>query len=204
MLKNFDWAFFRRHRNSNPVGFRLKIVIFSLVILNLATMFLFFFPPGGSRSDLNEELLQTRNEIQVRGRQSVRLQSVSRRIVAGSLQGADFKSRCILPKRVAYGQVIEEIQRMSKAASLEERDGVFSEEPIEGTVDLSLLNMTANYQGSYDNLMAFLSEADHSPMLLMLDNLQASPQQKGDQIDVSIRFQAVIRDSSVVLGDVGR
>ncbi len=58
-----------------------------------------------------------------------------------------------------------------------------------------MLNITANYQGSYDNLMHFLHEADRSPMLLILDNVQAAPQQKGGQINTSIRFQAVIREN---------
>ncbi len=85
---------------------------------------------------------------------------------------------------------------MVKEAGLRERDAVFNEEPIEGTSDLSLLNATASYEGSYDSLMHFLNLADHSPMLLMLDNLQAAPQQKEGQINTSIRFQAIVREDA--------
>ncbi len=42
--------------------------------------------------------------------------------------------------------------------------------------------------------MHFLYESDRSPMLLMLDTLQASPQQRGGLIDASIRFQEIIRE----------
>jgi len=86
---------------------------------------------------------------------------------------------------------------MVKEAGLQERDAVFSEEPIEGTADLSLLNATANYEGSYESLMKLLNLADHSPMLLMLDALQAAPQQQSGRITTSIRFQAVVREDAI-------
>jgi len=89
--------------------------------------------------------------------------------------------------------VIEEIQRMAKVSGLQERDAGFSEEPIEGTADLSLLTIKANYEGSYSSLIRFLFESDHSPMLLMLNSLTAAPEKNG-QIVADIRFQAVIRD----------
>jgi hypothetical protein len=41
-----------------------------------------------------------------------------------------------------------------------------------------------------------LHEVDRSPMLLMLDTLQAAPQQHAGQLTTSIRFQAVVRDES--------
>ncbi len=93
-------------------------------------------------------------------------------------QSSDFESKYFLPKRTVYETVIAGIQNMAKASGLQERDSVYMEEPIEGASDLSLLNITASYEGSYDNLMRFLHEVDRCPMLLMLENLQAAPQQK--------------------------
>jgi hypothetical protein len=94
------------------------------------------------------------------------------------------------------------LQRMAAASGLQEGDRVYSEEPIEGTADLTLLNIAANnYQGTYDNLMHFLYEVDKSPMLLMLDTLLAAPQQTGGRVNSSLRFQAVIQEeASPVLG----
>ena len=81
---------------------------------------------------------------------------------------------------------------MAKASGMAERDAVYAKEPIEGTDDLWLLTSTANFEGNYESLMKFLAEVDHSPMLLMLENLQAAPQQKGGQISASIRFQSIM------------
>ena len=85
---------------------------------------------------------------------------------------------------------------MAKASGIQERDAGLTEEPIEGTADLTLLNITANYEGSNANLMKFLYEADHSPMLLILDMLTASPQQRNNQINTTIRFQTIVREPS--------
>jgi hypothetical protein len=115
-------------------------------------------------------------------------------VQSGSQEAAGFEAKYFLPKRAAYVAVVEEIQRMAKVSDLQERDGVYSDEPIEGTADLSLLNMQANYEGSYTSLMKFVNEVDHSPMLLMLDALTASPQQRSGQIAATIRFQAIVRE----------
>jgi hypothetical protein len=57
-----------------------------------------------------------------------------------------------------------------------------------------LLTITANYEGTNANLTKFLYEADCSPMLLILDSLLASPQQRNTQINTTIRFQAIVRE----------
>jgi hypothetical protein len=115
-------------------------------------------------------------------------------VQTGSGQAAQFSDKYFLPKRAAYVAVFEEIQRMAKASGIQERDAGWAEEPIEGTSDLTLLNITANYEGTNANLMKFLYEADRSPMLLILDALTAAPQQRNNQINTAIRFQAIVRE----------
>jgi len=174
--------------------FWLQVSCIVLAVLNGIALFLYFAPPGGSRAELAQESEQIRSEIAAARNRSVRLKNVAEKVEVGGRQSGDFEARYFVPKRIAYGAVIAEIQRMAKSSGVQEREAVFAEEPIEGTSDLSLLNVTADYQGSYESLLGFLNAADHSPMLLMLDALGATPQQKGGEINTSIRFQAVIRD----------
>jgi Tfp pilus assembly protein PilO len=173
---------------------RLKIAAGVLAVLNGVGLFLYFFPPGGSRAELTQQIAQLHSLIAAARVQTGRLATTAGKVEAGSKESGSFEAKYFLPKREAYLEVVEEIQRMAKASNLQERDGVWSDEPIEGTADLSLLNMAANYAGSYASLMQFVNEVDHSPMLLMLDALQASPQQKSGQINASIRFQAIVRE----------
>ena len=167
-----------------------------LAIANAVALYLFLAPPGGSRRDLMAESEQVRNQIAIARMNAVRLQKVASKVQTGGAEGTDFATKYFLPRRLAYDAVISEVQRMAKASGLQEREAVYSEEPIEGTGDLSVLNVTANFQGTYPNLMHFLYETDRSPMLLMLDTLQAAPQQRGAEINAAIRFQSVIRDEA--------
>lgn len=196
MLKNFESLFSKRGIDQRGIRFWLQVAAVLLAVLNCVALFVYLAPPGGSRSELQEQSRQMRSAVAAAKAQTVRLKTVSEKVQIGSQQSGDFEAKYFLPKRNAYEAVIEEIQRMVNEAGLQARDAVFSEEPIEGTSDLSLLNVTANYGGSYDSLMHFLNLTDHSPMLLMLDALQAAPQQKEGQITTSIRFQAIVREDA--------
>jgi hypothetical protein len=175
--------------------FWLQVTGIALGLANLVALFLYLFPPGGSEKDLLNESQQVRNQIAATGTNSLRLQGVAGKVQTGASEANDFEAKYFLPQRLAYDAVISEIQRMAAASGLQEREARYSEEPVEGSADLNVLNITANFQGSYANLMHFLYESDRSPMLLMLDTLQASPQQHGGVIDASIRFQEIIREN---------
>lgn len=187
-------------RTLSPLQLRLRLVAAVLLLLNLAALYLYFSPPGGSRQELQLESAQVHAQILAARSQAAKMHGLASNVQAGSSQAADFTAKYFLPKRAAYVAVFEEIRRMAEASGIQERDAGWSEEPIEGTADLTLLNITANYQGTNADLMKFLYEADHSPMLLMLDTLTAAPQQRNNQINTAIRFQAIVREAALPEG----
>jgi hypothetical protein len=171
----------------------------ALLLANLALLFLTLFPPGGSETELANRRDQLQTEIRLARTNSTRLRTVSDKVETGSQQATSFETRYFLPERLAYSAIISEIERMAKAANVEEREAVYSKEPIEGSDDLSILNAGARFRGAYVNLMQFLNEADKSQMLLMIDTVRATPEQRGGQIDAEIRFQAVIHDDQALI-----
>ncbi len=173
--------------------FWLQVCVGTLAVLNLAALFFYVDPPGGSRRKLSAESRQLSSAISATQAQALRLKRVSEQVQLGGKQSVEFEARYILPKRMAYESVLAEEQRMAQAANLVQRDGSLTEDPIEGTADLSVLTNTENFEGSYASLMRFLYEVDRSPKLLVLDTLTATPQKAG-QITAQVRFQAVIRD----------
>lgn len=176
--------------------FWLQLIGAMLALLNGVALFLYLVPPGGSRKELAEEQLAVRKQLASARARTQRLRTVAAKVQVSSAQSSGFEAKYFLPKRAAYQTVLGEIQDMAKISGLQERDSIYMEEPIEGASDVSLLNITASYEGSYQSLMRFLFEIDHCPMLLMLENLQAAPQQKGGQINTSIRFQAIIQEDA--------
>ncbi len=194
MRKNFeDTMRISRKIAANPQVY-LKALAGVLAALNAVALFFYLAPPGGTREELSEQIAQVRRQIVATRGQTTRMRTTAGKVEAGGGQAESFEGQYFLPKRLAYVSVVGEIQRLAKVSGLDERDGVFTEEPIEGTADLSLLSASANFQGSYANLMRFLNETDHSPMLLMLDALTAAPQSKSGEINASMRFQAIVRE----------
>jgi len=182
-----------RHKLSR-LQVRLRIVAVVLAALNAVALYFYLSPPGGTRQDLELESVQVRTQIRAAQTQAAKSHGLAAHVQTASEQASSFSDKYFLPKRAAYVAVFEEIQRMAKASGIQERDAGWSEEPIEGTADLTLLNITANYEGTNANLMKFLNESDRSPMLLILDALTAAPQQHNNQINTAIRFQAIVRE----------
>jgi Tfp pilus assembly protein PilO len=183
-------------RRLSPIQLRLRWAAALLGLLNLVALYFYLSPPGGSRQDLELESEQVRTQVRAAQIQAAKSHGLAANMQTAGDQATAFSDKYFLPRRTAYVSVFEEIQRMAKASGIQERDAGLTEEPIEGTADLTLLNITANYEGSYANLMKFLYEADHSPMLLVLDMLTAAPQQRNNQINTTIRFQTIVREPS--------
>lgn len=198
MRKSFEVIFPQGALRTGP-GLWLRIATAVLLLLNLVALYLVVAPPGGSRRQLEAESEQLRTQIAATRSRSVRLKQVAAKVQVGGEQSNQFQTKYILPKRTAYERLITELQRITKASGMQERDAVYSEEAIEGTADLTLLSSAANYEGSYQNLRKFLLELDHSPVLVMLENLQASPQQKGAQISASMRFQTIFQEEPAIV-----
>jgi hypothetical protein len=181
-------------RKLSATQIRLRWVAAVLALLNAAALYFYLSPPGGTRQDLELASVQVRTQIRAAQTLAAKSEGLAAHVQTASEQASAFADKYFLPKRAAYVAVFEEIQRMAKASGIQERDAGWAEEPIEGTSDLTLLNITANYQGTNANLMKFLYEADRSPMLLILDALTASPQQRNNEINTAIRFQAIVRE----------
>ena len=177
-------------------GFWLRAVGIALLVCNAVALFWCLDPPGGTRQQLSDQMLQIHNQILATRANAARVKTVASKVQLGYGQGKAFEAKYFLPRRTSYQNVIAELQRMAQASGLQARDSVNTEEPIEGSDDLTLLNVTANFEGNYGNLTRFLYEIDKSPMLLMLDSLGATPQQAAGRITAALRFQAIIQDDA--------
>jgi Tfp pilus assembly protein PilO len=199
MRRTFNWQALKVSSGDRGPRFWLQLAGIVLAVLNCAALFFYLYPVGGSREELTYQSQQVRAQIGAARTRENRLATIAAKVQLGSTECANFEATYFLPKRHAYESVVTAIQDMAKGSGLQERDTVYTEEPIEGTADLNLLNITGNYEGTYENLMKFVNAVDRSPMLLMLDQLQAAPQQRGGMINSSIRFQAIVREDQTVL-----
>lgn len=194
MRRNSDAM--KRDGARHGARFWLQTAAIVLAVLNLAALYLFIDPPGGSRRQLLAQQQQIAEQTAAARAKTLHLKGTAQKVQLGSSESSQFEEKYFLPQRAAYQDVIAEIQRMGSASGLTEREAAFTEQPIEGAPDLSLLNVVAAFRGTYDNLMHFFLEADHSPALLMIDAVQAAPRENSPQINTTIRFQAIVQTGS--------
>jgi Tfp pilus assembly protein PilO len=192
MSRDFSWL---KIGNGGGGSLWLRIGAIVLALLNVAAIYLYIAPPGGSRSQLIEQETEVRNNAKAHRISGDRLKTISEKVQLGGEQTQQFAAQYFLPRRTAFAAIYSEMLRLSTAAGIHERDRNYSEEPIEGSDDLTLLTINGSYQGTYADLMNFLSQVDHSDHLIILDQLTATPQQQGaDLLNITMRFLAIIKE----------
>jgi hypothetical protein len=88
-------------RKLSPLQLRLRVAATVLLLLNLVAGYLYLFPPGGSRQDLELQSLQVRTQILAAQKQAGKMRALASNVQQGSNQAADFTTKYFLPKRTA-------------------------------------------------------------------------------------------------------
>jgi hypothetical protein len=173
-----------------------RIVLGALLALNVIAAGLLLFPPGGSADDLERELatLQTQAAQKRALLERTRLNVTA--IEAARGQGDDFLDSYFLARRTADSALLSELTAAASKAQIKEKDRAQTTEFIEGSDSLSMMTITANYEGPYRNLLNFIGELDRSEQFLIIESMTAAPQQGSNILTVSMKIDAFIRDES--------
>jgi Tfp pilus assembly protein PilO len=174
----------------------VRIVLGVLAGANLIAAGLLLFPPGGSEEDLERQLASLQPRIQTR--QAV-LQQTRQHVASvqtGRAQGDGFLNDYFLPSRTHVSELFTELEAAVTQSKIKEREHSIEIEPIEGSDALSMLAITAAYEGTYAQLMSFVHEIDLSPGLLIIDSLNVQPQQSGGVLSVSMKLETFVREDA--------
>ena len=85
----------------------------------------------------------------------------------------------VTDRRTTSSHIEEELNAAAKEAGIKRREQSLVLEPIEGSDTLSMMTITAGFEGTYANLTKFVNLLDKSPRFLIIENMVASPQQDG-------------------------
>ena len=171
-----------------------KIGIGLLGLANLAALFLLVKPVGGSAADLEAQLANLQMQVK---RQQLNLR-MSRDLV-GKVEGARgeherFMQTYFMDRRTMSSTILSEIKDSASTAGLTPKEHSFAFEPIEGTENLGMMTITANYEGTYGDLVKFVNLIDRSKRFLIIDNIQAAPQQQGGRLTSRFKINAFVRE----------
>lgn len=175
----------------------LQAVAGVLIALNLIAGWFVFRPLGGSASDLEQEARNLRLQLAQR-RNNLQITRVNvGKVETARTQGDQFMEGFFLSRRTAATVLVGELNDAAREAKIRMKLSSVNEEPIEGSDTLSMLVITGEYEGTYKDLLAFVNRIDRSPRLLIIESLQATPQQGTvGVLNIGVKIDAFIREDS--------
>jgi Tfp pilus assembly protein PilO len=171
-----------------------RILLGVLLVANLVAAALVLYPPGGSADELEQQRLSLQAQATTRRAQLAQTARHAAAVEKGRSEGDKFLGDYFLARRTAYSTLLTELVGAADEAKIKPKEHAYATEPIEGSDSLSLMTITANYEGTYANLMRFVHEIDRSPRMLIIEALSAAPQQGAGTLSISIKLDAFVRD----------
>jgi type IV pilus assembly protein PilO len=168
-------------------------VLGALLAANLIAAGLVLFPPGGSAEDLERERITLDSQLRS-SRARVDLTRLHASAVEkGRAEGDDFLNKYFLTSRTAFSTPLTQLEAAAKPTKMKPRDNAYALEPVEGSDTLSMMSITAAYEGTYQDLMHFVYELDRTPGMLIIESLSAAPQANSDTLTVSMKLNTFVR-----------
>jgi len=173
----------------------VRAVLGVLVVANLIAAGFVLFPPGGSAEDLEQQRITLDAQLRA-SRARVDLTRLHASAVEkGRVEGDDFINKYFLASRTDFSTVLTELDAAAKPTKLKAKDAAYALEPVEGSDTLSMMSITAAYEGTYQDLLHFVNEIDKSPGMLIIESLSAAPQANSDTLSVSMKLTTFVRGS---------
>jgi Tfp pilus assembly protein PilO len=165
-----------------------RIVLGILLVANVAAAVLVLYPPGGSADELEQQRVSLEAQAATRRAQLAQTTRHAAAVEKGRSEGDKFLGDYFLARRTAYSTLLTELVAAADQAKIKPKEHAYATEPI------SLMTITANYEGTYANLMRFVHEIDRSPRMLIVEALSAAPQQGTGTLSISMKLDAFVRD----------
>jgi hypothetical protein len=165
-----------------------------LLLATIAAAWIVMYPPGGSADDLQRQLAALESQTTARRALLASTRQHVSAVEQGRAEGDKFLNEYFLARRTAYSTLLSELVDAADRAKIKPKEHAYATEPIEGSDSLSMMSISANYEGTYANLMRFVHEIDRSPRLLIIEALNAAPQQSGGTLNISMKIDTFVRD----------
>lgn len=187
MAKNFSL------RDIRDPKFAVRVILGVLLAANLIAAGLLKFPPGGSAEDLARQMASLQTQISSQHITLEQTRQHASAVAQGRTEGDQFIQQYFLPIRTASGTLSGELSQYAAAAKIKPKGTQFALQPIEGSDTLQMVIINANYEGLYPDVLKFVHSIDQSPLLLIIESLNAAPQENSQMLTVSMRMDAFVR-----------
>jgi hypothetical protein len=175
----------------------IRLLLGLLAAANLVAGYFVLRPLGGSPEELRQQVAEMRIAIRQQQGTVDRTRIMAGKIEIGRGEGDKFMSKYFLPRRSAYSVVMAELNELANQAKVTAKESANSIEPVDGSDVLDMMQITANYEATYGDLVRFVNMIDKADRLLVMESLNATPQQGGGKLNVLMKLDTfVIEDGS--------
>ncbi len=178
----------------NEPGAIIRLCVAVLCVANLVALYFVIWPIGGSPEQLQEQVLDLSAQIKQRQGALARTKTLAAKIQDGRAQGDDFLDDYFLPRRAAYSTVLDQLTKDATDSHLKAKETAWGTQPIEGSDTLSLMQISAGYECTYQDLIHFINLLDKSESLVIIETLNATPQQGSNLLNVVLKLDTFVRE----------
>lgn len=187
---NIDWRSVARDPKA-----AVRAALGVLLVANLAAAWFVFQTPGGSLEQLESDVITARKSLVARQQRLEQLKRNVAMVEKARDAGNHFMSGYFLDRQNAYSSLEIELGEAAKSTGVKPRERTFTEDLIEGSDQLGMLTLNANFEGNYADLIEFINLLDRSKRLLIIDSMTAQPQQGGGLL-INVKMNAFYRQEA--------
>lgn len=175
-----------------------QLLLVVLMVCNLVAGWFVWHPLGGSPAELERQMVDLRGQVIQRTLILKKTRDNVSKVETGRNQGDGFMQSYFLGERTAYSNILGELVQSATQSKIKPKEHAFSLEPIEGSDDLAMMTITGTYEGTYADLLQFINRLDRSPGLIIIESLNATPQQgAAGLLNVNMKLDAFVRQDTV-------
>jgi Tfp pilus assembly protein PilO len=176
----------------------MRAVLGVLLAANLVAAVVAFKPFGGSADDLRRDRSALQQQLAQLQAQVTRSRKLVDKVQTARSEGDQFLARYFADRRVVTSTIQGELVDIAKAAGIVYQPTTWTQEPIEGSDTLAMMTINAGCQGTYAALSKFVNLVDRSSRFLIIESMVAAPQQTGQILNVTVKIDTFIKDTSGV------
>jgi Tfp pilus assembly protein PilO len=175
-----------------------RAVLGGLLLANLIAAIFVFKPFGGSAADLDAELASLQRRVIADQAAMQRMRVLVTKMDTARDATDQFMQTYFMDRRTASSSIISELNRAAKESGIRNKGEAFVFEGLDGSDTISMMTITANYEGTYGDLLQFVNRLDKSPRFLILAQLAAAPQPNTNLLAVAIKANTFVNDRGMV------
>lgn len=176
----------------------IRLGLSLLLAANLVAGYFVLRPIGGSPQELRQQAAEMQNQIAQQQKILDRTRILAEKVENGRGEGDKFMSRFFLTRRTANSVIMSELNELAAQAKVTPKEASIVFEPVDGSDTLDRMQITANFEATYADLIRMVNLIDKSKRLLVMESLNATPQQgPGARLNVMLKLDTfVVEDGS--------